>query len=63
MKIRMLVNGHSEQTYQLEYGKYLLTEMKQQGKLIVDNETKQLAKLEFLNDQSSITVYPAIIGG
>jgi len=63
LKIRMLVNGHSEQQYGLSYAKYILEEQQKLGHIIVDDETKQLAKIEFLNEDSSVTVYPAIIGG
>ena len=63
MKIRLLVDGHTVQEYKLSYGKNLLKEYQSQGCLILDDETKQLTKVEFLNQDSKVTVIPAIRGG
>lgn len=63
LKIRMLVNGHTQQTYNLEWGKNLLRAERRRGNLVVDDETRQLAKIEGLTEESSVTVYPAIAGG
>lgn len=63
MKIRMLVNGHTQQVYDLEWGKKLLKAEVEKGSLVVDDEARQLAKIEELTEDSSVTVYPAIVGG
>ena len=63
MKIRMLVNGHTAQTYELNWGKKILQAERNQGNLVIDDETKQLAKIEGLTEDSNVTVYPAITGG
>ncbi len=62
MKITMLVNGHTTQEYELEQGKRYLRVLSKTN-LIIDNETKQLAKIEFLNPTSSVTVMPLVAGG
>jgi len=63
VKIRMLVDGHSARDYDLSYAKVILRESQEQGCLIVDDETRQLAKIESLGEDSRVTVYPAIKGG
>lgn len=63
MKIRMLVDGHSAQEYALDFGKNILTIERSKGNLVIDDETKQLAKIEGLTEDSSVTVYPAVKGG
>lgn len=63
MKIRMLVDGHSEQIYELNYAKKILRRESARGNLVVDDETRQLAKIESLTEDSSVTVYPVISGG
>ena len=63
MKIRMLVDGHKAQEYSLEYAKNILKGQKRQGCIIVDDETRQLAKIEDLTEDSRVTVYPAVTGG
>ena len=63
MRIRFLVDGHTTQQYGLEFGKVILQNEHQRGNLVVDDETKQLAKIESLTEDSSVTVYPAIQGG
>lgn len=63
MKIRMLVRGHTTQEYSLEIGKNLLRAERNQGNLVVDDATKQLAKIEGLTEVSSVTVFPRVAGG
>lgn len=63
MKIRMLVDGHTAQDYNLNYAKVILRENQELGCLIVDDETRQLAKIESLGEDSRVTIYPAIRGG
>ena len=63
MKIRMLVDGHSTQKYDLVYAKNLLRDYQAKGCLIVDDETRQLAKIESLKEDSRVTVWPMIRGG
>ena len=63
VKIRMLVNGHTAQTYDLAWGKSILRAERAEGKLVVDDETRQLAKIQDLTENSSVTVYPRIMGG
>lgn len=58
----MLVDGHTTQTYSLDRGTSLLKEL-EKNNMIVDDETMQLTKIEFLNENSSVTVYPKVIGG
>jgi len=63
LKIRMLVGGHTTQQYDLDFGKRILLAEKKAGNLVIDDETRQLAKIELLNEDSSVTVYPAVQGG
>ena len=63
LKIRMLVNGHTAQEYNLEWGKSILRAERAEGRLVVDDETLQLAKIDGLTENSSVTVYPRIAGG
>jgi hypothetical protein len=63
MKIRMLVDGHTVQEYDLDFGKRILTMERNKGNLVVDDETRQLAKIEMLTNDSAVTVYPAVTGG
>ena len=63
MKIRMLVNGHTEQQYGFEYGQKILAKQILEGNMVVDDETRQLAKIEGLKETGSYTVYPKIAGG
>ena len=63
LKIRMLVNGHSEQTYDLDWGKKILQAERNSGNLVIDDETRQLAKIETLTEESAVTVFPRIVGG
>ena len=59
----MLVDGHTTQVYELDYGKKVLRAAQRQGALIVDDETRQLTKIEGLHEDSVVTVYPAVVGG
>ena len=63
LKIRWLVNGHSQQTVSLEKGRKILAQELAKGNLIVDEELRQLQKLEGLSEDSVVTVYPAVVGG
>ena len=63
MKIRMLVDGHTTQVYDLDRAKTLLKREQSRGNLVVDDETRQLAKVDFLKEDSSVTVYPVVKGG
>jgi len=63
LKIRMLVDGHMAQEYDLDFGRRILTIERNKGNLIVDDETRQLAKIEMLTKDSAVTVYPAVTGG
>lgn len=63
LKIRMLVDGHTVQEYDLDFGKRILTMERDKGNLVVDDETRQLAKIEMLTKDSAVTVYPAVTGG
>ena len=63
MKIRMLVNGHTVQQYDLAWGKKILRAAQSEGSLVMDDETRQLAKIEGLTEDSSVTVYPVVRGG
>ena len=61
MKIRMLVNGDAQETYTLERGKQIL-ETLQDSNIILD-ESRQLAKIQDLKEDSSVIVIPRILGG
>ena len=63
MKIRWLVNGHSQQTVSLERGQKILAQEMAKGNLIVDEELRQLQKIEGLSEDTVVTVYPAVVGG
>lgn len=63
MKIRMLVDGHTAQEYELNYAKKVLQQEEALGNLVVDDETRQLAKIESLTEDSQVTVFPLISGG
>jgi hypothetical protein len=62
MKITMMVDGHTTGDYSLERGKAFLRKL-QNTNLIKDDETEQLAKIEFLTENSRVTVYPIVAGG
>lgn len=59
----MLVGGHTSQEYELEFAKNILRQRAAMGDLVVDDETQHLAKIDFLTEQSSVTVWPLIAGG
>jgi len=63
LKIRMLVGGHTTQTYELERAKAILRHSEVLGYNIIDDETHQLAKIESLTEESKVTVWPSITGG
>ena len=63
MKIRMLVDGHTEQQYDFEFGQKILAAEIKNGNMVVDDETKQLTKIDGLKADSDYTVYPRIVGG
>lgn len=63
VRIRMLVDGHTVQTYDLRHGRALLRKELEKGSFIVDDEARQLAKIEDLNEDSVVTVYPKVQGG
>lgn len=63
MKIRMLVGGHTTQTYSLDFAKEFLLSERVKGNLVIDDETNQLAKIEGLTEESSVTVFPRITSG
>ena len=62
LKITMLVDGHTTQEYELEQGKSYLRTLSKTN-LIVDDELKQLAKIDGLTNASSVTVMPRVMGG
>lgn len=62
LKITMMVDGHTTQEYGLEQGKLYLHKL-EKTHLVVDDETKQLAKIEGLGVNSSMTAYPRVAGG
>jgi len=62
MKIRWLVEGHTQQAVSLERARELLQEAAQEN-LIIDDETQQLAKIEGLTEKSRVTVFPIVKGG
>ena len=62
LKITMLVDGHTTFDYELKQGKSYLT-MLSKTNLIIDDETKQLAKITDLKSTSSVTVMPRVMGG
>ncbi len=63
MKIRMLVGGHKAQNYELSYAKRILERESAKGNIIIDEETRQLAKIESLTEDSRVSVFPRIVGG
>jgi len=63
MRIRYLVEGHTQQVVTLELGKKRLQKAISEGNLIVDDETQQFAKLENLTEDSQVTVWPVVQGG
>ena len=63
LKIRMLVNGHTQQQYDFEYGQRILESETIKGNLVVDDETRQLVKIHELREDGNYTVYPKIVGG
>jgi len=63
VRIRMLVDGHTIQTYSLPRGKALLRNELKKGSFIVDDEARQMAKIEDLKEDSVVTVYPKVQGG
>lgn len=62
MKITMMVDGHTTQEYALEQGKTYLRNLEKTS-LIIDDETRQIAKVEGLSERSRVTVYPRVAGG
>jgi len=62
MKITMLLDGHTTQEYSLEMGKTYLHKLEKTN-LIIDDETHQLAKIDFLTETSNVTVFPMVMGG
>lgn len=62
MKITLLVNGHTTQDYSLEMGKTYLHKLEKTN-LIIDDETCQLAKIDFLTENSNVTVFPIVVDG
>lgn len=58
----MMFKGHTTGDYSLEQGKTYLRKL-QRTNLIVDDETRQLAKIDFLTENSHVFVYPILVGG
>jgi len=63
MRIRYLVDGHTPVVVGLEKGLQLLEKAQKEGNIIIDDDTQQLAKIEFLNEDSRVTVWPVPSGG